>query len=69
LDYWFKLFFILSIVLVFSGVYGIYLYVFLAHGRGVHEGVNFNIFVREYLVFYGHFFPLVYLAALLFVFC
>jgi len=69
LSYWFGLFFLLFVVLLFSGIYGIYLYVFLTHGRGVHESFSFNIFVREYLVFYGHFFPLVYLVILLFVFC
>jgi len=47
-----------SLFLFSAGVYGIYLFVVSSHGFPVLEGTFFSTSLREYLNFYGHFFPL-----------
>jgi len=53
---------VLSGVLLFlAGVYNIFFFVVSCHGSSVLDGVPRNIRIREYLVLYGHFFPLVFI--------
>jgi len=47
------------LVVFFAGVYCIYLFVCFSHGRQIVVSLV-EVFVREYLVFYVHFFPLVF---------
>jgi len=54
----FCLFFVVGWFLFFRGVYGIYFYVVGRHGVSSLEGAFRFFRVREFLVFYGHFFPL-----------
>jgi len=44
------------VFLFFAGVYCIYLYIISNHGIGVIFNFRFLLFVREYLVFFGHLF-------------
>ena len=50
--------------MLFSGFYGIYLYVVCCHGGGFCEGALFSLGVREFLNFFSHFVFLI-----LFIFC
>jgi NADH-ubiquinone oxidoreductase chain 4 len=43
-------------LLLFSGIYGIFLYVISCHSLRVLEGFVYEIKIREYLIFFGHFF-------------
>ena len=54
-------FFLMGLFLFFAGVYRIYLFVSVCHGVSFFSSVSFFIFPREFIIFYGHFFPLVYL--------
>jgi len=56
----------LFVVSFFAGVYGIYMYVFLMHGNVLMRLLRFSINVREFLVFFGHFVPLLFLVVLVF---
>lgn len=50
-----------GLLLLFSGFYGIYFYVISCHSRGVLSiGDNF-INSREFLLFFGHFYFLIFL--------
>jgi len=54
-------FFICFILLFFTGVYGIYLFVLVYHGPGFLSGFFFVVSVREYLLFYGHIFYILFI--------
>jgi len=49
-----------GVILLFRGVYGIYMYTSMVHGGSSFGGVFHFFCLRECLVIYGHFFPLVY---------
>jgi NADH-ubiquinone oxidoreductase chain 4 len=55
--YHFFSFFFVGLVLFFAGVYRIYLYVRVMHGGRFFGHVSYSPVVREYLVFFCHFFP------------
>jgi len=56
--------FFCMIFLFFSGVYCIYLYIISNHGIGVIFNFSFLVFIREYLVFFGHLFPMLFFSVL-----
>jgi NADH:ubiquinone oxidoreductase subunit 4 (subunit M) len=53
--------FFVGFFLFLCGLYGIYLYVVFGHGVSVLGGHPFFLFVKEYLLFFGHFFPVLIL--------
>jgi len=53
----FSCFFFVGGFLFFAGVYRIYLYVRVTHGGSLFGHVSYLPVVREYLVFFCHFFP------------
>jgi len=48
-------------ILLFSGVYGIYIYTSMVHGGSLFGGASHYFRIRECLVIYGHLFPLLYI--------
>ena len=57
-----------GIFLFLSGVYGIFLYVISCHGCPVISNSMYCLSPREYLNFFGHLFPLLYLPLVVGVF-
>jgi NADH-ubiquinone oxidoreductase chain 4 len=55
--YAFFSFLLLALLLFFSGVYSIYLFVGVMHGGSFFSNVSFLPMVREYMVFFCHLFP------------
>ncbi len=53
----FSCFFWVGGLLFFAGVYRIYIYVRVIHGGSLFSHVSYLPVVREYLVFFCHFFP------------
>lgn len=49
-----------GVILLFSGIYGIYMYTSMSHGESLFCGVSHFFRLRECLVIYGHLFPLFY---------
>lgn len=58
------IFFFSGFLLLFSGFYGIFFYVISCHSKGVLRGLHNHISLREFLVFYGHLYFMLFL-----VFC
>lgn len=60
-SFWFFNCFVFFGLLLFSGFYGIVLFVCCSHGNGVIEGMQLGLRVREVLNFFIHFFFCVYI--------
>jgi NADH-ubiquinone oxidoreductase chain 4 len=50
---------LIMLILFFSGVYCIFIFISISHGNSVVESLNFPISPREYLNVYNHTFPLI----------
>jgi len=56
-SYYFFGYLVLGVLLFFSGVYGIYMFVVSMHGESFFSSFYGVSTVREYLLVWGHFFP------------
>ena len=50
-----------GLLLLFSGFYGIFFYVVSCHSLPILEGWGVSVGAREYVVFFGHFYFLVFM--------
>jgi len=48
--------------LFFAGIYCVYLFVVSNHGKGYIRNYSFSLVSREYLLLFGHFFPMLFLS-------
>jgi NADH:ubiquinone oxidoreductase subunit 4 (subunit M) len=60
LGFHFRLILVGFFFLFLAGVYGIFFYAFMCHGLSVFEGLLGHLSIREFLLGFGHFFPLFY---------
>jgi NADH-ubiquinone oxidoreductase chain 4 len=61
--------FLVIMILLFAGIYCIFLFTISCHGTSVVECLNYNVRTREYLNIYGHLFPLLFIPLFIEFFC
>lgn len=64
----FLVFFLILVLLLVVGFYGVFIFFGLSHGGGFLFSSYVNVYVREYLLFFFHFVPRVLLGLLMWVF-
>lgn len=64
----FMVFFFILVLLLVVGFYGVFMFFGVSHGGGFLFSSYVNIYVREYLLFFFHFVPRVFLGLLMWVF-
>ena len=65
---WFIFLFLFFLVFLLAGIYGVYLFVSIMHGSSLLDSSSFLLVLREFLIFFGHLIPLVYIVFVLGVF-